>query len=70
MRIRDWVRVFAIVLAACGIACLPSGAAAHPEKTTSLFYWFVDLGSFMRIGFALIIGSIVVFALSFIGRPS
>jgi len=70
MRIRDWIRVFAIVLAACGIACLPYGAAAHPERTTSLFYGFVELGSYMQIGFILIIASLLVFAFSFIGRPS
>ena len=70
MRVRDWIRVLAVVLAACGIACLPYGAAAHPEKTTSLFYWFVDLGSFMRIGFFLIVVSLLLLALSFIGRAS
>jgi hypothetical protein len=70
MRIRDWVRVFAVLLAACGIACLPYGAPAHPERMTSLFYGFVELGSFMRVGFALIIASLLVFALSFIGRAS
>jgi hypothetical protein len=68
MRVCDWIRVFAVVVAACGIACLPYGAAAHPERTTSLFYGFVELGSFMTIGFILIIASLVIFAFSFIGR--
>ena len=69
MRIRDWIRVLAVVLLGCGIACLPYGAAAHPEKATSLFYLFAELGSFMRVGFALIVISLLVFALSFI-RPA
>ena len=68
MRVRDWIRVFAVVLAACGLACLPYGAVAHPEKTTSLFYGFAELGAFMTIGFILILVSLLVLGLSFIGR--
>jgi hypothetical protein len=68
MRIRDWIRVCAVLVAACGIMCLPYGAAAHPEKTTSLFLGFVELGAFMKLGFILIAASLPVFALSFIGR--
>ena len=68
MRVRDWIRVLAVAVGACGLACLPYGAAAHPEKTTSLFFGFAELGSFMTIGFILIIASLLILALSFIGR--
>jgi hypothetical protein len=68
MRIRDWIRVFAVLMAVCGIMCLPRGATAHPENATRLFLGFVELGAFMKLGFILIAAGVLVFALSLIGR--
>ena len=67
MTVRQWFRAIAVCLFAFGIVCLPNPGGS-PKRLTSLFSFLADSGSVLHLGLILVGISIVLFAVSFIGR--
>ena len=68
MTVRHWLRAIAAVLFAFGVLCLPQPGGV-PSRFTNLFSSLVaDSGSVLHLGLILVGISIVLFAVSFIGR--
>jgi len=67
MRMRDWIRIVAVFLIGAGMSCLPN-VGAGPKHFTSLYSWLADSGVLMRMALVMIVGGIMIFVMSFIGR--
>jgi hypothetical protein len=65
MSIREWFRVLAVLIFACGFSCLAK--EANPKYWTSSFLMLSSEGYFSHIGVIIIIVGIVLFGVSFIG---
>ena len=60
-----WVRGIGIVLVLIGFMSFPLGSSVNPERSTSLFYFLVDLGFLAKFGFMLEILGVLLFVVSF-----
>ena len=67
MTVRSWLRGIAVVLFGLGVLCLPQPGGV-PERFTSLFSSLADSGAVLLLGLILVGISIVLFAVTFIGR--
>ena len=68
MTVRHWLRAIAVVLFTFGVLCLPQPGGV-PERFTNLFSSLVaDSGAVLHLGLILVGISIVLFAVTFIGR--
>jgi hypothetical protein len=69
MTARQWIQIVAAFVLMCGVVSLPSPGGS-PQRLTSLFHHFGDVGAFSNVGLILIGISIVLFVISLIGRDS
>ena len=68
MTVRHWVRAGAVVLFTLGALCLPQPGGV-PSRFTNLFSTLVaDSGAVLHLGLILLGISLVLFAVTFIGR--
>jgi hypothetical protein len=68
MTVRSWLRGIAVILFGFGVLCLPQPGGV-PARFTNLFSTLVaDSGVVLHLGLGLVGISIVLFAVTFIGR--
>jgi hypothetical protein len=66
---RNWIRIGAAFLMACGASCISKGAGVHPYYFTLTFSYLAEAGALLRVGLILTLIGVVVFAASFIRDP-
>ena len=70
MTVRHWARAVAVVLFTFGALCLPQPGGI-PSRFTNLFSTLVaDSGAVLHLGLILLGISIVLFAVTFMGRSN
>src|SRR5262245_66004214 len=67
-RLKLWLRGVGVILMLIGFMSFPLGSSLNPERWTSQFYLFADLGLLSTVGFSLVIGGFFIFGLFFLIR--
>jgi hypothetical protein len=62
--VKTWIRGIGIVTILVGGLSLPVGIGISPERDTSIFHNFADLGIFIDYGLVLIVARVVLLVLS------
>jgi hypothetical protein len=60
------IRIAGIIFFGIGFLCLPVGWGASPQRDTSLFFNFADLGLYLRVALILMPSGIGIVILSFL----